>query len=369
MASNDPGQDTNFDQGIAVAKIPEGKMVSGTFAGSPLLLVHQQGQFFAIDSHCTHYGGNLAEGLLVGDTVRCPLHHACFSLRTGEALRAPALDGLGCWKVEQVDETLFIREKIEPEVRSKPETAPRSVVIVGGGAAGLAATEMLRREGYDGGITMISADSYPPCDRPNLSKDFLAGTAGEEWLPLRPTDFYTQHNVELLLNSKVASIDPMARQVHLENGTAITFDALLLATGAEPVELKLPGGETGKVLYLRSYADSRSIIAKTEGAKTAVVVGASFIGLEVAASLRKREIEVHVVAPGKQPLEHVLGEKVGAAIRKVHEDHGVHFISERPLRRWKEQPSHSVTEASLRPTSSLRASGFTHRFHWQSKPD
>lgn len=325
MGSGKADEGMNFDQGIATAKIPEGNMVAGTFAGKPLLVVHQQGQFFALDAHCTHYGGNLADGLLVGDTVRCPLHHACFNLRTGEALRAPALDPLGCWKVEQVEDTLFIREKISPEAYERPVTAPDSVIIVGGGAAGLAAAEMLRRHRYDGRILMISADSFAPCDRPNLSKDYLAGTAGEEWLPLRPDDFYTGNRIELLLNSKVVSIDPKAKQVHMENGAAHTYDALLLATGAEPVELKLQGAEPEKILYLRTYADSRAIIAKTSGAKTVVIAGASFIGLEAAASLRARNIEVHVVAPGTQPLAHVLGEKVGAAIRKVHEEHGVQF--------------------------------------------
>ncbi|HEY4354745.1 MAG TPA: FAD-dependent oxidoreductase [Acidobacteriaceae bacterium] len=325
MATNDAGQEMNFDQGIPVAKIPEGKMVSGNFGDKPLLVVHQQGQFFAIDAHCTHYGGNLADGLLVGDTVRCPLHHACFSLRTGEALRAPALDALNCWKVEKVDETLFIRDKVAAEAHKPPAQTPQSVTIVGGGGAGLAAADMLRREGYEGGITMISADSYAPCDRPNLSKDYLAGTAGEDWLPLRPADFYTRNNIESLLNSNVASIDPKAKEIHLENGSTYAFDALLLATGAKPVELKVPGAEGEKVLYLRSFADSRAIIAKTAGAKSVVVAGASFIGLEVAASLRTREIEVHVVAPGKQPLEHVLGSELGAAVRKLHEAHGVHF--------------------------------------------
>jgi NADPH-dependent 2,4-dienoyl-CoA reductase/sulfur reductase-like enzyme/nitrite reductase/ring-hydroxylating ferredoxin subunit len=324
---NTDSEEINFKQGVAVTDIPDGQILTGTFEGDRVLLVHQGGEFFAIGAHCTHYGGELSKGLIVDDTVRCPLHHACFSLRTGEALRAPALDPIVCWKVEQVDQTLFIREKLAPEGRKHPVKTPQSMVIVGGGGAGragLAAADTLRREGYDGRITMISAENSPPCDRPNLSKDYLAGTASEDWIPLRPTDYYTQQKIELILNSKVIAIDSKEKQVRLADGRSHTFDALLLATGAEPARLQIEGADE-QIHYLRSFDDSRAIIARAAEAKSVVIVGASFIGLEVAASLRKRGIQVHVVAPGRQPLERVLGEKVGATIRKLHEAHGVDF--------------------------------------------
>jgi NADPH-dependent 2,4-dienoyl-CoA reductase/sulfur reductase-like enzyme/nitrite reductase/ring-hydroxylating ferredoxin subunit len=324
MPNTDSNEEIDFKQGVAVTEIPEGRTLSGIFEGNQVLLVHRGEEFFAIDAHCTHYGGELSKGLIVDDTVRCPLHHACFSLRTGEALRAPALDPVVCWKVEQVDQTVFIREKVAPASWKRPVKTPSFVIIVGGGGAGLAAADTLRREGYDGQITMISADNSPPCDRPNLSKDYLAGTASEDWIPLRPTDYYTQQKIELLLNSKVIAIDRKAKQVHLADGRSLRFDALLLATGAEPVRLQIEGADE-QIHYLRSFDDSQAIIARAAEAKSVVVVGASFIGLEVAASLRERGIRVHVVAPGRQPLEHVLGEEVGATIRKVHEAHGVDF--------------------------------------------
>lgn len=326
MSNTSSGKDgVDFAKGVPVASIPDGQSLSGKLQDDPILLVNKGGEFFAVGANCTHYGGELADGLIVGDTVRCPLHHACFSLRTGEALRAPALDSVGCWRVERVNDTIFIREKLTFEDRKRSGKHPRSVVIVGGGAAGLAAADMLRRDGYEGTLTMVSADSSAPCDRPNLSKDYLAGTASEDWIPLRPGNYYAQQKIDLLLNAEVVSIDPKNRELHLAGGKKLVFDALLLATGAEPVKLNVEGAANSQVDYLRSLADSNAIIAKAKNAKSAVVIGASFIGLEVAAALRERGIGVHVVAPEQHPLQRVLGEEVGGAVRKLHESHGVQF--------------------------------------------
>jgi apoptosis-inducing factor 3 len=319
----------DFKKGVSLSKLPAGKMLPGQVDGEEVLLVHKGNKFFAVGAHCTHYGGPLAEGLLVGDTVRCPWHHACFGLSSGEALRAPALDPLPCWKVEKVGQKIFVREKL-PAAATKRASAkspklPESVVIIGGGAAGLAAADMLRREGYDRPLTILSADDSPPCDRPNLSKDFLAGTAQEEWIPLRPPGYYTDRKIDLLLGSRVASLDVKAKKVQLENGKIFPFGSLLLATGADPVRLNIEGATDSQIHYLRTFADSQAIIAKTANAKRVLVVGASFIALEVAASLRKRNIGVHVVAPDNHPLEHVLGPKLGARVQKLHESHGVVF--------------------------------------------
>src|SRR5213078_540790 len=193
----------------------------------------------AIGAHCSHYHGPLADGIVVGDTVRCPWHHACFDLRTGDALHAPALSPISCWSVEQRDGKIFVREKREqpePKPRVEPAgTAPERIVIVGGGAAGFAAAEMLRRARYQGSIVMLSNDDAPPVDRPNLSKDYLAGSAPEDWLPLRPDDFYAEAKIDLRLNTEVTSIDTNARHVVTAAGETIPYDRLLLATGAEPL--------------------------------------------------------------------------------------------------------------------------------------
>lgn len=315
----------DFKNGIPSASIPDGGTLAGVADGEEVIVVRSGTEFFAVGAHCTHYHGPLAEGLVVQDEVRCPWHHACFSLRTGEALRAPALDSISCWRVEKLGDKIFVREKLAPPARPKASSALSSVVIVGGGAAGLAAADMLRRDGYDGPLTIVSADPSPPVDRPNLSKDYLAGTAQEDWVPLRSPDYYRENKIELLLNSRVSSLDAHRKQIVIENGKTLNFGALLLATGADPVHLKIEGATDSQIHYLRSFADSKAIIAKAASAKRVLVVGASFIGLEVAASLRAREIAVDVVAPDQQPLERVMGPEVGSFIRKLHESHGVTF--------------------------------------------
>jgi len=203
--------------------------------------------------------------------------------------------------------------------------APSRVVIVGGGAAGLAAADMLRRQEFGGSIVMLSNDAAAPVDRPNLSKDYLAGSAPEDWLPLRPDSFYEEAGIDLRLNSNVSSIDTKARNVIMADGGAVPYDRLLLSTGAEPVRLPIPGADQPHVHTLRSLADCRAIIARAGRSRRAVVLGASFIGLEVAASLRARQIEVHVVAPEKRPMERILGPAMGDLVRALHEEKGVIF--------------------------------------------
>ncbi len=323
----------NFGQGVPLAEIAEGKPVLGHTEGEAVVVVRQRQEVFAIGATCTHYGGPLAEGLVDGDTVRCPWHHACFSLRTGEAIAAPALNPVTCWSVEQRGDRLYVlSKKKETSMATASAAHPGSIVIVGGGAAGQAAAEMLRREGYLGKITMVSADTSGPVDRPNLSKDYLAGTAPEEWIPLRPPEFFEQHRIELVLGETVVSLNTHAKTAHTASGKIFSYDALLLATGAEPVKLPIPGSDLPHVHYLRTLADSRAIIDKAKQAKRAVVIGSSFIGLEAAASLRARNIEVAVVAPEARPLEAVMGRQIGDFIRGLHEQHGVVFHLENTAR-------------------------------------
>ena len=328
----------DFTQGIELSTIPDGTMLLGHVRGEAVLLARRGAELFAIGAICTHYGAPLEQGLLVGDTVRCPWHLACFSLRTGEALRAPARDPVSRWRVEQVHvptlsgeqqvSVVYVRQKLESVVRSPQPLAAgiaESVVIVGGGAAANAAAETLRREGYSGRITMLSADASAPCDRPNLSKGYLAGTASEESNLLRPEKFYKEHAIDMCLGARVATIDTASRYVRLEGGSRYAYDALLLATGAEPVRLAVSGADLPHVHYLRTLADSRALVAKALTAKRALVIGASFIGLEVAASLRARNIEVHIVGAETIPMEKILGPEVGTFIRRLHEEHGVTF--------------------------------------------
>ena len=321
----------DLTKGVDARSLADGAMLLGHAEGEAVLVARAGGELFAIGATCTHYSGPLAEGIVVGDTVRCPWHHACFSLRTGEAVRAPALNPVPCWKVEERDGRLYVRGKTErgplarsPSARGKAGNGPARVVIVGAGAAGAAAAEMLRRQGHAGSITMIDPDDGAPYDRPNLSKDYLAGNAPEDWIPLRPPGFYAEHGIELV-RARATRLDLAGRRVEVERRDPIAYDALLLATGAEPVRLPLDGAELPHVHYLRTLADSRAIVDAAKRARRAVVIGGSFIGLEAAASLRTRGLEVHVVAPEALPLERIMGEALGRFIESLHREKGVHF--------------------------------------------
>jgi NADPH-dependent 2,4-dienoyl-CoA reductase/sulfur reductase-like enzyme len=278
---------------------------------------------------CTHYGGPLAEGIVEGGTIRCPWHHARFDLRTGAATR-PGRDAIPCYRVEEQAGRLRVGPRIPP-AQPRTSAGPESALIVGGGAAGNACAEELRRQGYGGPITMLAAEGALPVDRPNLSKDYLAGTAPEDWIPLRSREYYAERRIDVRGDVEVAGLAPERREIRLSTGESLRYGALLLATGAEAIRLGIPGAE--RALLLRTFADSKAILARAHAGSRAVVIGASFIGLEVAASLRARNVEVAVVAPESLPLERVLGPELGAFIRALHEEHGVRFhLGGKPVR-------------------------------------
>lgn len=317
----------DFALGAALSDVPDDGVIAGRVGDRSVLAFRDGAQISVVSAKCTHYGAPLANGLIEDGVVRCPWHHACFDLRTGFALRAPAFDALDTWRVEIVGDRFFAREPQarEPARPTRRAGEPDKIVIVGGGGAGFAAAEMLRRLGFSGALTMLSADAAPPCDRPNLSKDYLAGTAPEEWIPLKGDDFYAEQAIDLKLNVDVTTIDLDKRQAFTASGEQHAFDALLLATGAEPVRLSSPGFDLPNVYTLRTLANARAIIAAAEGAQKVAVIGASFIGLEVAASLRARGLDVHVIAPDAVPMERVLGREIGAYVRTLHEEKGVRF--------------------------------------------
>jgi apoptosis-inducing factor 3 len=324
---SEPTEPTGPDltRGIPAGELRDGAMLLGHAAGEAVLLVRRGEAAFAIGALCTHYGGPLAEGLLVGDSVRCPWHHACFDLRTGDASCAPALNPVSRWRVEQRDGQWFVGERLPAATPSSRADGPGSIVIIGGGAAGNAAAEMLRREGHSGRITMLSADDSVPYDRPNLSKNYLAGNAPEDWIPLRSEDFYREQRIGLRVNTRVQSIDCAARQLQLADGSREDYKRLLIATGAEPVRLDVPGAGLPHVHCLRTLADCRALIGTAAQARKAVVIGAGFIGMEAASALRARGIDVRIVAPGAVPMDKQLGPELGGFLRQWHEQHGVVF--------------------------------------------
>jgi apoptosis-inducing factor 3 len=321
MGEQAPASGPDLKQGIRDSDLREGVPLLGQVDGEAVVLVRDGAAVHALGATCTHYGGPLAEGRVFGGAIHCPWHHACFDLKTGRA-SGPALAAVACFDVALENGTIRVGAK--RDTTPAPRETPASVVIVGAGAAGVACAEALRAEGHRGTITLVSGEGSDPVDRPNLSKDYLAGNAPEEWVFLRTADALASSNVTLV-NDRATSIDAAKRTVTLSSGRALPFDALLLATGAEPIRLPLPGADLAHVHTLRTLANSRAIASSANADTRAVVIGASFIGLEAAASLRARGAAVTVVGPESVPLARVLGDEVGAFVRRVHEGKGVAF--------------------------------------------
>lgn len=324
-----PGPDLRV--GVPEDQVGESGILLGHVDGEPVLLIRRGAVFHAIGATCTHWSGPLAEGVLSGDAIRCPLHHACFDIHTGRAVRAPALAPVPCYQVERTLDVIRVTGRLalpEPTPARGPAStrrAPSRIVIVGAGGAGAAAAFALRQEGYGGQLVLIGDEDALPYDRPNLSKDYLAGTAQEEWLPVAPRERYDDLGIRLALGSEATRINPGPRTVALADGREFGYDCLLLATGATPVRPTIPGHSSPHVHYLRSLADCRAIIARAAEAPTAVIIGSGFLGLEMAAALRARGVRLQVVSPAKRPLENVFGPELGTRLQRLHEERGVAF--------------------------------------------
>jgi len=316
----------DFAEGIASCSLVENVPMLGHAHGEAVILVRTSTGLRAVGANCSHYAGPLAQGLVVGETIRCPWHHACFDLRSGDALSAPALDALPCYEVLRHGDRVRVGAPMPRPARQAPPKNPARVVIVGAGGAGSAAAERLRHLGHTGSITLIGDEATVPVDRPNLSKDFLAGKAPLGWVRLRPRDFYEKIGIEFVADDAVVDLDVARSSVTLASASILSYDALLLATGAAPMRPPIPGADAPHVFTLRTLADAQRIVAAAVPGRRVVVVGSSFIGLEVAASLRARGLDVQVVSRDRAPLERVLGERVGRFIQGIHEAHGVRFL-------------------------------------------
>jgi 3-phenylpropionate/trans-cinnamate dioxygenase ferredoxin reductase subunit len=333
MAESDTMQPVpDLETGVPSDALLEGIPLIGRVGSDAVLLTRLDGRCHAVGATCTHHGAPLAEGLVVGHTVRCPWHHAAFDLHSGAVERPPALDALPCWTVEERDGRVRVTGRGPPSVatsgagRARNARSPSSVVIVGGGAAGVMVAETLRGDGYGGPVTILDDDADAVVDRPNLSKGYLAGSDPEEWVTLRSPAQLAERGITLR-GARVGALEIGRRSVQLVDGDSLAYEALVLATGATPVRLPVPTAGELPMLTLRSLSDAKAIVRAAEQApnRRAVVIGASFIGLEVAASLVARGITVHVVGPESRPLERVLGPEVGDWIRALHESNGVVF--------------------------------------------
>jgi apoptosis-inducing factor 3 len=318
----------------------DGEMTTVLVGGKKVLLARVDGRYFATAARCPHWGGTLPEGTLNGPRLLCPLHKATFDVRSGDLIEPPALDGIAAFRVRVDGEEVYVdrdqeprRGRTMPMYACDPGADPRVFAVIGGGAVAAAAVEALRQECYVGRILVISPEDRWPYDRPNLSKDFLAGELEAKWLPLRAPEFYEEHVVERVVAS-VTRLDVRSRVITLDDGTTLTPDAVLVASGARPHRLEVPGAELPRVFTLRSWDDAGALVVAAGKATRAVVVGASFIAMETAASLTRRGLQVTVVAPEATPFAAILGEDVGRVVRTCHEEHGVRFLLEHGVARF-----------------------------------
>ena len=299
--------------------------------GREILLTRIKDSYNALGANCTHYGAPLSEGVLCNGVIMCPWHHACFDAKTGNLLDPPARDSLPKYetKIAGDDIIVLVPEELEtsriPDMIKLNSSDNRNYVIVGGGAAGNAAAQSLREGGYTGKIMMITEENRFPYDRPNLSKDYLSGEAQPEWMPLRGEDFYKENGIEILFNRKVKGVDVAAKEIIFDDNNRMKYGKILLATGGVPRNINIPGANLKNIFYLRSFEDCDKIIEACKKASKAVVIGASFIGMEAAYSLHERKLNVTVVAPEEVPFKNIFGNEIGNLIKNLQEDHGIKF--------------------------------------------
>ena len=332
----------DFARAAALADLPDGTMQQVEVGGTAVLLSRVDGEVHATTAFCPHYGAPLATGVLRGRTVVCPWHHAAFDVGSGALCEPPALDALRTFPVEIRNDEVWVAVPADADAHGEKITyresdgAPpdladaalgdgRIALIVGGGAAGQAAAEALRETGYAGRVVLVTPETAAPYDRTLLSKGYLAGDAGDAALPLRDAAFLERHGIEVWTDRRVVGLDAEARTADLSNGDTIRYDACLVAPGGTPRRLDLDGADRDDVHVLRSWSDARMVASKAAGAERAVVIGASFIGMEAASSLRARGVDVAVVDRSEAPLAGALGQAVGRLFQSAAEAKGVAF--------------------------------------------
>lgn len=315
-----------------VHDLQDGAMKQVAVGETDVLLARINGEFHAIGAYCTHYKAPLAEGVFSGDRVVCPWHNSCFSVLNGDQLEPPGLNCQPYYQVRVEGEDVIVSvpesapsQRIPTMVNYHPEVDQRTFVVLGAGAAGSAAVEKLRQAGFQGRVVMITHEDQLPYDRTWLSKDYFIGKVSTEQMPLRSREFYNQHHIEVLLNKQVVRVDAQAKSITFANGEICDYDALLLATGGKPRQLDVEGADLPNVFTLRSFDDSDHILAAAKNASRAVVIGSSFIGMETAAGLTQRGLQVTVVSPDSLPFENILGVEIGQLFQQVHKEQGVCF--------------------------------------------
>ncbi|MFW6061999.1 MAG: FAD-dependent oxidoreductase, partial [Planctomycetota bacterium] len=306
-----------------------------------ILLVRVDGEFHALGSTCPHHGAPLADGILEGHRVVCPWHQSVFDAISGGYIEPPTFDGIPVYETRVEGENVVVDLPDKLASSTRPELAThdagadqRTTVIVGSGAAGFLAAQSMREGDYRGRIVMITQEQVAPYDRTELSKRYLAKPDAPEPF-LRPEKFYTRFGIDLQPGREVTEVDPEAKTVACADGTEYSYDRLLLATGSRPRQLPVEGAELENVRLLRTFADCEFLRAQAGQINRAVVVGASFIGMEVAGSLASRGVHVTVIAPESVPFELVMGRPVGRMYQQVHEENGNEFRMGRKVQRFE----------------------------------
>jgi NADPH-dependent 2,4-dienoyl-CoA reductase/sulfur reductase-like enzyme/nitrite reductase/ring-hydroxylating ferredoxin subunit len=307
------------------ADLPENRATPIRIGDRKLILIRYNGQIRAFEGECPHAGAPLEDGAICAGKLICPWHKAVFAITDGSLCEPPALDRLQRYPARVVNGQV--------EVDDQPMTLPsepggedvRRFLIIGAGAAGTAAACALREKGYAGRLMLIDPQPDPGYDRTALSKFVIAGDMRPEEVPaLRVEGFYREHNIQLI-QAHVTALDPQAKRLTLANGQHMDYDAALIATGGTPKKLPLPGADLPQVLTLRSRDDAQAILNAARPGANAVIIGDSFIGLEAASALRKRGLTVTLLARHETPFAQQFGERVGNAMRRLHEQNGVLF--------------------------------------------
>lgn len=319
---------------IAIAKIndlKDGQMRQIAVEDSQILLSKVDGKFYATGAFCTHYGAPLEKGIICGERVVCPWHNACFNVVAGQQQEPPGLDSLPTFPLRIEEEQVLVqlpdevpKERTLAMVKQNPKEE-LTYVVLGAGAAGTNAVEILRQKDFQGKIILISAEEKLPYDRTKLSKAYLQGEAKEDSLPIRSCEFYDEYDIELRFGKAVTKVDVENKSITLEDDSVIEYDSLLLATGGKAKKLDAPGADLNNIFTIREPEDVNAILEQVKEAKKALVIGSSFIGMEAAASLNQQGLEVTVVSPSSVPFEKILGQELGKMFQKVHEAKGVTF--------------------------------------------
>ncbi|XP_078492604.1 apoptosis-inducing factor 3-like [Ciona intestinalis] len=342
-----------------VGEMKDGEMREVSVGDGKALLVRHQGEYSAIGHKCTHYGAPLVKGALRDGRVRCPWHGACFNAKTGDIEDFPGLDCVPKHDIVIQDgdkvvirackSALETHKRYKPMVQTQNEDGPH-VVIVGGGPASVTCAETLRQKSFMGKITILSADPYLPYDRTKLSK---AMDIKPEAIFLRPQEFYDAVNIKIINNKRVNGVNAETQVVTCEDGDTFKYDKLMVATGGRPRTLPIPGWDLKNVYVLRTPNDANAIAEVAKGRKV-VICGASFIGMEVAASLVSKAESISVCEFFSVPFERVLGKEVGLFLQKMHEAKGVKFYMNASMVELKGENG-AVVKAILKDGSELEA--------------